>query len=284
MSEKANLPIDLRIRAILPNLSKAEQRVIHYILDNPSAVISMSVAALAEQSRVSDATVIRACRSAGFSNYQDMKVTVAGSLLSPLQVVNAEILPEDSKETVIDKVFSSNIQTLQYTHSVLDRQSIILAAEKIAGAGQVLIFGMGSSGAIAHDLEHKLLRLGKRVHAFSDSHLQQIAAVGCAPEDVVVAISQSGSSVDVVDAARRCKENGAYIIAMTNVGKTPLSKTADVCLFSATDEARYHISSLTSRIAQMTIIDCLYTLIALGSEHAADLFREIDKALIRKKS
>lgn len=278
--ETGNHPIWLKIEAILPNLSKSERRVIDFILENPSAVISMSVAGLAEKSHVSDATVIRACRSIGFTNYQDMKVTLAGSMLSPLQVIHTEIAPQDSKDAIIDKVFSANIQTLQYTHSVINRQDIILAAKKIAQAEQVLIFGMGSSNAIAHDLQHKLLRLGKHVYAYGDSHLQQIAAVNCSQRDVVIAISQSGSSTDVVDAASRCKKNGAFVIAMTNVGKTPLGKTSDICLFSAAKESG---SSVTTRVAQMTIIDSLYTLIAMDMEQIQERFREIDKALNAKK-
>lgn len=283
MLENTQLPILLKIQAMVSNLSKSEQRVVKYILDNPSAVVSMSVAELAERSEVSDATVIRACRSIGFANYQDMKVTLVGSMFSPLRVVHTEIQPEDSGETIIDKVFSANIQTLQYTHSIIDKPSVILAAEKLAQADQVLIFGMGSSNAVAHDLEHKLLRLGKHVCTCEDSHLQQIVAVNSGERDVVVAISQSGSSIDVVDAAQRCKKNGAYIIAMTNVGKTPLSKIADVTLYSATKESNYHVNSLTSRIAQMTIIDSLYTLIAVQKENVRDLFYEIDKSLNKKK-
>ncbi len=276
-------PVLMKMRMLAPNLSKAEQRVVQYILENPSEVISLSVAGLAECSGVSDATVVRTCKSLGFRSYQEFKVTLARDTVAPLHSIHTEITAEDTPSAVISKVFQENIQTLEFTRSTLSEEAIIQAADRLRSAKQVIIYGVGNSSAIAVDLQHKLIRLGIRAHAYSDAHLQEIAAVTCGAGDVVFAISHSGSSVDVVESAKLCRKNGACVISLTNIGKSPLGKISDITLTTASQETHYHIISLASRIAQMTIIDCLYTLIALQTPQITETFFKIEKALERKK-
>ena len=273
----------LKIKALEPSLSKAEQRVVSYILNHPNEVISLSVAGLAENSGVSDATVVRTCKSLGLGSYQQFKVALAKDLVTPLQSIHTEILPDDTPEMIIHKVFQENIHTLEYTRNTLSTDSLIQAAKQLVNAEQVIIYGLGNSHAIATDLQHKLMRLGIHAHAYTDSHIQKIAAVNCQKGDVVFAISHSGSSIDVVDCARRCHEKGAVVISLTNIGRSPLSKISDISLTTASRETQFHIVSLASRIAQMTIIDCLYTLIALEKPDITETFYEIEQALEQKK-
>lgn len=278
-----NSALLLKIKTMLPEMRNAERRVASYILDNPNNVISLAVAGLAEASNVSDATVIRTCKTLGFSSYQDLKVSLAVDIVSPIQAIHEEITPEDSSTEIVEKVFKGCMYALECTCSMINTDTIEKVAETINRAQQVLIFGLGNSHPVALDLQHKLMRLGINAQAYADSHFQTIAAVNTSAEDVVFAISHSGSSKDIVDAARLAKENGATVISLTNIGTSPLSKVADYCLFTMSNETKYRIVALTSRIAQMAIIDSIYTLISCHHTQVTENFRKIEHALDDKK-
>ena len=144
-------------------------------------------------------------------------------------------------------------------------------------ARRIFIFGIGASGAIAQDLQHKLLRLGLDACSNADAHLQAITSAYCTCEDVVVAISHSGSSKIIVDNVRMARDNGAKVISLTSVGRSPLSKMADICLFTASLETKYRILAISSRIAELTIIDSIYTYIAMRCDSIKQM--KVEKAM-----
>lgn len=284
MAHNERLPaLLLKMKALHSSLSRAEQQVVDYIVAHPEKVIYLSVAGLAEQSGVSEASVVRACRSIGLDGYQDLKVTLAQDLVTPLQSIHEEIEEGDSVSTIIDKVFQGTMHTLNFTHDTLKASAIETAADALMRARTISVMGLGNSYSTAIDLQHKLLRLGKCATAYPDSHLQAIAAVHLGKDDVVFSISHSGSSRDIVDNTRIAKENGAFTISLTNIGSSPLSKLTDVQLYTASKETQYRIVAMSSRIAQMAIIDSIYTIIASKSADITDGFRSIEKALKTKK-
>lgn len=277
-------PLMLKMQTLKETLSRTERKVIDYILAHPREVIYLSITGLAERSGVSDATVVRVCKRIGMEGYQDLKVNLAQDIVSPLESIHEEIKPGDGPEQVIDKVFNSAMHTLDYTRRIAHAARLEEAAEALAEAATVYIFGLGNSHAVAVDLMHKLMRLGIHATAYTDSHMQAIASVHVDEHDVVFAISHSGSSRDVVDAARMAKSRGARIISLSNIGRSPLSDMADIALETASQETQYRIVALASRIAQYTIIDTLYTLIAMKHLKKANLkFRMLEKALENKK-
>ncbi|MDF2484237.1 MAG: hypothetical protein K0R46_405 [Herbinix sp.] len=273
----------LKMKAFYPSLSKSEQQVIDYIYENPEKVIYLSVAGLAENSGVSDATVIRACRSVGLDGYQDLKVTLAQDIVSPLQSIHEEIGADDSSSVIIDKVFQGTLHAINFTHDILKAEDIEKAADVIMKAHRVIIIGLGNSHAVALDLQHKLLRLGLDAMSISDSHIQTIVATRLRSDDVIFAISHSGSSKDIVESMELAKSNGTFTISLTNIGSSPLSKISDIALYTASNETKYHIVAMNSRIAQMAIIDSIYTIIATRNVESVNGFRQIEKALKTKK-
>ena len=273
----------LRIKNMIGQMSKAEKKVASFILEKPNDVICFSVASLAEASGVSDATVIRTCKTLGFSSYQAFKVSLAVDIVTPIQAIHEDISPGDSTADIVDKVFRGNKYALDCTQSALNIEKLEEAADIIKNASRVFIFGLGNSHSVALDLQHKLMRLGIDAQAHTDSHLQTITAVNAHEGDVVFAISHSGSSSDIVDAAKLAKKNNAKIISLTNIGVSPLSKIADISLFTISNETKYRIVALSSRIAQLAIIDSLYTIIACHCPEVTHNFREIEKALDAKK-
>ena len=254
-----------KINAQIPSLTKSEQRVALYIAKNPQTAIFQSSSELADCSNTSEATVVRACKSLGFSSYQEFKVLLAQSIANPEQVVYGAIHIEDNApvSTIVDSVFDSTVQTLRLTQGALDVRTLEQAADLLCHARRVFILGLGGSHAMAIDLQHKLLRLGIDAVYQSDLHMQRISIANhVGPEDVVFAISHSGSSKDVVDNTAIAKKANAKIITLTGTMKSPLSSYADIPLYTLSDETKHSIASVSSRLAQLAVIDVLHTIIS----------------------
>ena len=187
-------------------------------------------------------------------------------------------------EEIYDKVCNDIYCSLERTKMVLNNKSLESACEKIANAKRIVIFGLGNSASIALDASHKLLRAGCNAFAYSDNHMQVIVASHLTEEDVVIAISHSGSSKDIVDALKLAKETGATTITITNSGKSPIQKFSDIVLFTASDETKYNILALNSRIAQLSIINAIYFyLVYHKSEKALESIKETERSLLSKK-
>ena len=273
----------LRIESKKASMSKSEALVCDYIIQHPEEVIYLSVSELAEKSGVSDATVIRASQKIGSSSYQDLKITLAQDIVTPLQAVNEEVQADDLPPVVLDKVFQGILHTLNYTYRIQEASDLDKTAQLLLGAKRIGICGLGNSHAIAADMQHKLMRLGLNAIAYSDNHLQIISTSFFGPGDVLFAISHSGSSRDIVRVAELAKENGAAVISLTNLGVSPLVEISDIALHTASNETRYRRVALSSRLAQMAVIDVIYTLIALKKEDSVDGFFKVEKALVETK-
>ncbi len=274
----------MKMRDLYDRLNTAEKKVIQYVIDHPQEVVSLSVSDLADKCGSSEATVVRACRSVGMKGYQDMKLSLIQNIVTPLQNIHEGISEADTASAVLDKIFQSTIHTLNYTRDVIDIKAIEEAVSLIMQARRIDVFGLGNSHAIALDAQHKFMRLGLNVAAFADSHMQSISSAFLAKGDVVIAISHSGSSRDVIEAAGVARENGAKVISISNIGTSPLSKISDVSLFTASNETKYRIVAVASRHAQMAIIDVIYTLVAMRKgEEAVKGFKRVEVALEDKK-
>lgn len=274
---KADNTLVLKIENALPNLSKSEKVVAGYIIENPEQVVYLSVAALAEVCGVSDPTVVRMCQKLGYSGYQSLKLAMAAAVVSPTQTVHEAVTAEDDMQAVTEKVFQSAIYALQFTRDTLDSNAMCRAAQALLKAQKIVIFGMGASGPIASDLHHKLLRLGMNATVYTDAHLQAIACSYLTEEDVVFAVSHSGSSKAVVDSANIAKSHDATVITLTSSGKSPLSKLADISLTTMSSETKYRVVAISSRAAALTIVDSIYTYMAMRCEDAMSL--KVEKSM-----
>ena len=196
---------------------------------------------------------------------------------------------EDGEYTISDPLITiqgpdSEEETLTMTQRALDSKAVERSIDALCKARRIVIIGNGNSGAIAMDAQHKFLRIGLDAQAYTDDHMQMIAVVSLTPEDVVLAISHSGSSRDVGDAARLARERGATVITITNNGISPVSKLADIRLYTYSQETKYRTYAISSRMAELTIIDTLYTGVSLRlGEQAIGNFEALEKALVVKK-
>ena len=275
--QKEDSALSFRIRSMIPELSKSEAAVAEYIAANAEEVINLSVSALADCCGVSEPTVVRACRNLGFSGYQALKIALIQSVGNTVQFAGEEVTAQDSMLSVVQKVFGAAADAVSLTRDSVDSAELENAAEALLKAKRIYIFGVGGSAAVAADVQHKFLRLGLDAHALADVNLQTITAAFAGRQDVIFAISHSGSSKVVVDNTRRAKSNGATVISLSSMGKSPLTELADISLHTAANETRYRIVAISSRIAELTIVDTLYSYMSFRARKADNMI--IEKAI-----
>lgn len=260
-----------KIRSLIPELSKSEALVAEYISGNPEEVINLSVSALADACGVSEPTIIRACRNIGFSGYQALKIALIQSMSAPMEYSGEEVESGDDMQTAMLKVFGAAADAVSLTRENISIKDMQSAADALLKARRIFIFGVGGSAAVASDVQHKFMRLGLDATAYSDMNVQAIAAAYAGRDDVIFAISHSGSSKAVVDNTKLAKSNGATVISLSSMGKSPLTELADFSLFTVANETRYRIVAISSRIAELTLIDTLYSYMSFRTSNQDNL-------------
>ena len=274
--------ISLNIKMLYNDMGKAEKQIADWIFANPGKIISLSIVELAELCKCSEATIVRFSKRLGLSGYQELKISLAAE--GGGSAVSSSIKAEDEPLHMYEKICNDIYLSFEKTKKSLKADSLTEACHKIASANKIVLFGLGNSASVATDASHKFLRAGLNAVAYSDNHMQVIAASHLCENDVAIGISHSGSSKDIVDALRLAKEHGATTIAITNNGKSPLLKYTDIPLFTSADETEYSILALNSRIVQLAIVDVLYHYVVLNhSEKAQESIKETEHSLLTKK-
>ena len=272
----------LNIKILYDEMGKAEKRIADWLMENPGEILPLSIIDLAEKCGCSEATIVRFSKRLGFSGYQELKISLAQE--NNTTTVSTNITVDDSPKEIYDKVCNDIYCSLERTKKVLDNKALKEACEKITNANKIVIFGLGNSASIALDASHKLLRAGCNAFSYSDNHMQVIVASHLTKDDVVIAISHSGSSKDIVEALKTAKQSGATTITITNCGKSPIQKFSDLVLHTASDETKYNILALNSRIAQLSIVNAIYFyLVYHQSEKALESIKETERSLLSKK-
>jgi len=273
-----------RIRLMAVELKGAEARLATYIQSNPNELIYRSVAEVAVESGVSEATVVRFARKLGLIGFQDLKLHLSREVVSPIRSIHEEIGQADAHVEILRKVFGSHVAALNDTLQVIDVKSLTRAVEAILKAHHIYFVGVGTSGPNTIDAYNKFFRLGLPCSAHTDSHLQAMVASICQPEDVVVAVTHSGNTKDPVTTLELAHARGATTVAITNFSRSPISKIADIVLHTASSETKFRAEALASRIAQVAIIDTLWTIVALtNSEKTYSLQSMIEQSVIDKQ-
>lgn len=244
-------------------MSGAELRVAQFILDNREQTLNLTVTELAEKAGVSDATVVRFCRTMGYKGYQDFKINLASDMAQPnVPVVPGEFSQTDSVSDLICKVIRSEMGALEETIATLDAKQMEDIASLILHARRVVFFGTGGSLMVAMDAMHKFLKIGIKATVQMDSDIQKMESSLMEKGDVAIAISHSGSSSHVLECVRNAQEGGAKVIGITTIGKSPLQKVCDYLLMSPTKEFVFRSESVSARIAQLSILDCLVAIMS----------------------
>ena len=255
-----------RITASLPSLAPAEQRVGRLVLADPRAFASLPVRELAERSHVSKPTVVRFCRSMGYDGLADFKLKLAGSVSEGIPFIHRSVDADDKTSDVLVKVVDNSVAAFLAYRNAASTSALESAATAIAATWRtgrrIEFYGVGNSGIVAQDGQHKFFRLGVTSLATSDGHMQVMSATVLGPGDCVIVISNSGRTRDLMDATEIAKRNGATTIAITASG-SPLARAADVHLAADHPEGYDRYSPMVSRLLHLMIIDILATCVAL---------------------
>lgn len=253
-----------RIRSAYPSLTPTEKRVADYCLQHPEQIIYLSVTQLGERCAVGESTIIRFSQAAGFSGYQDLKLNLALELPARAnKAVEGTLSSGDSMQNLIEKITTMNVGALQDTSRLVNPRTLEEAIKKILQADRLFLLGVGVSGITAIDAQSKFLRIGLLAFAFADSHLQIMSTAHVRSSDVCIGFSHSGSTKDTVDTMRLAKQNGAFTIAVTDIVKSPITEVSDLVLLTSSTEDPLQSGSLRSKIAQVHMLDLLYTGVAL---------------------
>lgn len=273
-----------RIRAMRKALPPAAARIADFITENAAEVIHMSVTEVAEKSDTSEGSVVGFCRQLGARGFQQIKIALARELVQPVQFIHEDLEPDDGIATVVEKIFSSDLQALEDTRRALDLNALDQAVNAIRSANRVEVFGIGSAAPVAEDANYRLLRIGINSRVSVDSHVQSIVASLTEKSVAVLTISHSGSTVETLTATKLAKEAGATTIAITNFGKSPLLAYTDIVLQTLARETQFRTEAMTSRIAQLAIVDALIACLALANyERAVDTIARTFDVLSTKR-
>jgi len=274
----------VKISTLYESLRTSEQKVADYINSHPEEVIYLSITALAEKCEISESSVIRLCKVLGFEGYQDLRISMARSLVEPVKYIHEELEETDDVNKIIHKVMVANMKAIEDTMKVLVSADVEKAIEALAKARKIEFYGLGGSGAVAFDAHHKFFKYGIPCFAFNDPHMQIMSAAMLGEEDVVIGISHSGSTKDIVSSLKMALDSGATTICITSSEKSPVTKVSSIKLIVSARELSFKPEPMASRIAQLTVIDVLSVGVALKRENIViNNLEKSRKALITKR-
>jgi RpiR family transcriptional regulator, carbohydrate utilization regulator len=277
-----------RIKASMPSLAPAEQRVARLVLGDPRAFANLPVSELAERAHVSKPTVVRFCRSVGYDGLSDFKLKLAGSVSEGVPFIHRSVDSDDKTNDVLVKVIDNAVAAFLKYRNDASTFAIEKAVEAMVASyktgRRVEFHGAGNSGIVAQDAQHKFFRLGVNTIAYSDGHMQVMSATMMGPGDCLVVISNSGRTRDLMDACDIARRNGATTIVITATG-SPLATAGHIHLAADHPEGYDRYSPMVSRLLHLMIIDVLATTVALriGGAKLQPLLREMKNNLRTKR-
>lgn len=261
-------PTTVRARGLLPSLSPAEQRVARVVIDEAATAARLTITELADRAGSSEATVIRFCRTLGFGGYSELRLTLAAEAGREYEAtaagesIGSDISETDELAAVVKKIAFADARAVEETARQIDLAVLAQVVDIVAGARRVNIYGVGASAFVAADFQQKLHRIGLIAYAWSDMHMALTSAALLDERDVAFGISHTGTTMDTIEAFTHAGRRGARTVALTNFPKSPITRVADLVLTTAARETTFRSGAMSSRLAQLTVIDCVFVGVA----------------------
>ena len=263
------------IKSCYSSLSKSERKVADYILSEKGDIIYETLLEISKKINVGEATILRCVRKIGFNGFQDLKLQIAK---------DDKPVKETYHENYIDSIASNMTNTILNTKNVLDCDQLSQAIKLIQKSDKLFFYGVGASGLAAYEAQSRFIRMGKTGLSITDSHFQLMYSSACNENDVIVALSLSGYTKDIIQSLEVAKKQKAKIIAITNHILSPVAQIADCVILTAGKESILDGGSLTSKISQLYIIDLLCTGYALLNKDKIIHLKEKTAELLINKS
>jgi DNA-binding MurR/RpiR family transcriptional regulator len=254
------------VRALIPNLAPAEQRVAAAVVHDPAGVAAKTISELAEACRTSGTTVIRFCRAMGFGGYPELRLALAAAAqagrVSGWEDIGSDIGPHDALDEVIKKIAHADARAVEETGAQLSAEALGAVVDAVVRARRIDIYGVGASAFVALDLQQKLHRIERLVYAWPDPHVAVTSAALLRRGDVAIGISHTGMTADTVGSLDEARKQQATTVAITNFPGSPIARVADHVLTTAARETTFRSGAMASRIAALTVVDCLFVAVA----------------------
>lgn len=248
-----------RIKEQMGDFTVNEKKIAEYILEYKDIVVGSSVQQIALEIGVSPAAIVRFSKKAGFKGFSNMKVSLAKDHQSHLGTeTNFIIDGSESFEMLVDKARLSSLNTVDMTYKLLDLEVLKTVTEAVAGARKVYLGGVGGSGTVADDLYQKLTRIDKDVMYSLDNNLSISSLSHCTPDDVVICLSYTGRTREMINLLSIARENGATTVAITQIGSNPLSSKADYVINIPREEGELRLGAISSRSSMFIVTDLIY--------------------------
>jgi DNA-binding MurR/RpiR family transcriptional regulator len=257
------------VRALTPDLAPAEQRVAAAAAADPAGVAAMTISELAGACRTSGTTVIRFCRALGFPGYPELRLALAAAAQAEREAgwedIGSDIGPGDTLDEVIKKISHADARAVEETGAQLSTRGLEAVVDAVVAARRIDIYGVGASAFVALDLQQKLHRIERMAYAWPDPHVAVSSAALLRRGDVAIGISHTGVTSDTVASLAEARRQQAATVAITNFPGSPIARVADHVLTTAARETTFRSGAMSSRIAALTVVDCLFVAVAQRS-------------------
>lgn len=274
----------IRMESIFPSMNTAEKKAAEFILDNGERVLNMTISDVASESGVSETTIFKLCRTLDYGGFRDFKLALARQSYPQLTKTYLPVKKSDDAETVARKVFSLTTQSLEDTLKVLDFDEVERAYLALKTARKVLVMALSTSRPTAIFAADKFSLLGIDSQYVTDIHYQAMKAVLMTSKDVFLGFSRSGDTRDIIEAAQVAKKAGGTTIGVTNNPRSYFAKLVDIKLIARSRDTRFRNDILASRVEHFSVVDMLFTLLAVRNmPRATRLYKKINTVATPKQ-
>lgn len=276
----------VHISGLLPSLSPAEQRVARLVVADPADAARRTITDLATSAQTSEATVIRFCRSVGMEGYPQLRIRLAAEAARRVEppdarVVGGDIPPGADFAQIIATIAFNDARAVEETAEQLDPAVCEQVVDALNSAGRIDIYGAAASGFVASDFQQKLHRIGRTAFYWPDVHIALTSVALLGKGDVAFGISHTGTTSDVVEVLEQAHARGATTVALTNFPRSPITEVADFVLTTAARETTYRSGATASRLAQLTVVDCLFVGVAARNRNRARRALEVTAEAVK---
>lgn len=270
----------LKIKINYEKMSKQEKKLSDFLLSNAHTEM-LNISELSKKSDVSEATIVRFAKHLGYVGYPDFKIALANENKT---ITSISLSDTDNYVDVYSKICDDIYSALVKTKDSICDEKLQLCCDLLERANDISLYGVGNSACVAGDISHKLLRLGFKVQVFSDSHMQMINSCNCSDKSLIIVISHSGTTRDVIDAASIAKSQQSKLIVVTSNEKSPLCKIADVFFIIRCSETNYRLLGLTSRYAILAIFDTIHEYMLLHNDKRKECVLKVEDETLQQRN
>lgn len=278
----------VRLRGLLDDLQPSTRRVADFVLADPERAAGLTITELADACGTSQSTIVRLCRELGLAGYRQFRLALVADLgrregESRPAELPGDITEGDDLASVVATIAFADARAVEDTGRSLSVAALEAVVDAVVAAGRTDVYGVGASGIVAADLQQKLHRIGRVAFSYADAHLALTSAALLRPGDVAVGISHTGTTIDTVDALAIARRGGATTVAITNAPRSPVALEAEHVLLTAARETTFRSGATASRLAQLTVVDCVFVGVAQRTFAASQRALEATRDAVRDR-